>query len=917
MCTSSAPGDGEVIFCDESDAVNNTIDLNLNGVDIVNERGGQFGHGIQVDSFGDVTRTNISFINGSITTDGDGIQVLKQDFGGGTGTITVDVKDSIFRTADRAISVETDQSAGVGNPNVKISASRTKITTEDALQGAVFGWKHGSGSGNVIIDLDDTDVTNGEETPTGTSNAHGVSGVIGTYGDTVAMGDIDIDISGGTIKTTTPGSSGVYAEHFATGDIDITVENAMVTTTGGLSSDPIESVGIYGWHYGGGNTDISLTNTTVSTVGDQSYGVWSRVEDPDNATPQAASDVHISATGGAITTRGILAHGVYGYMISPSADTLKIELNNVEIRTDGTADHSEHNYNLSAGIYGLSLGTGNLDIDAWGGSVTTQGRLSYGIYARHHGSGEVVRVRTHDGHEITTTGPSGHGIVGYHFGTGDTRTIDITVGGPVTVSGTGAQGVRVGAVISDVPERMATLDDEGYRRQTVRVDSSISSQGPGIYLTNGGRVVIGPQGSIDSASGIAILATGTVPEDNFNAVAAILPKLRVDLNLGGRQVRQAIGDNRIVNDGGETTIAMNNVVLYDGARGATGNTAPNGVWDVRVRKEGVAASRDFSAQDFTESEVRCPQGQIGFPNCMPFVEEYAPRSALYETLPDVLLRLQHRDAVRASRSRPERPGWVRVTGRTGNQDFERSTVGAEYDLDYFEVEVGKHVLLDNGLDAWMALHYLDGTAEVSSPVKGGDIDVQGLGVSLELCRGCEDGDWYASGRIALARYDLDLTSDSRGRLQSGVDATAWGLRLEAGRHLQRGGIQLTPRIRLTHANVSVDRFTDAVEARVSYPDEDRFAVALGVLAKSASETEGGPALWGSLDFEHRPGDVQTTARVSGERLEARPETDSLLFGAGGTWRRGDLEIHASLSAREELGSGGEEYGVTLGLDLQF
>ena len=151
-----------------------------------------------------------------------------------------------------------------------------------------------------------------------------------------------------------------------------------------------------------------------------------------------------------------------------------------------------------------------------------------------------------------------------------------------------------------------------------------------------------------------------------------------------------------------------------------------------------------------------------------------------------------------------------------------------------------------------------------------------------------------------------------------MDATAWGVRLEAGWRLQQWNMRLTPRIRLAHANVSVDRFTDAVEARVSYPDEDRSAVALGMMVESASPaTEGEPSLWGSLDFEHRLGDGQTTARVSGERLTARPETDSLLLGVGGTWRRGDLTIDAGLSAREELGSGGEEYGATFSLDLQF
>ena len=225
----------------------------------------------------------------------------------------------------------------------------------------------------------------------------------------------------------------MYAEHFATGDIYITVENAKVTTTGGPSSgnSPIPSVGVYGWHYGGGNTDISLTNTTVSTMGDLSHGIWVRVWDPDQGnTPQAASDVRISATGGSITTNGKQAHGVYGYM-SPSTDTLEIELNNVDIKTESTEDYS-NGLTLATGAYGLHEGTGNLDIDARGGSIATKGSFSYGIYARHHGSGDAVTVRTQDGHSISTMGPSGHGIVGYHLGTHDTRSIDITVGGSVT-----------------------------------------------------------------------------------------------------------------------------------------------------------------------------------------------------------------------------------------------------------------------------------------------------------------------------------------------------------------------------------------------------------------------------------------------------------------------------------------------------
>ena len=855
---------------------------------------------------------------------------------------------------------------GFGSPAIAQNSNCNNATPGDPIH-----CKEGASSTDPItIDVDGIDITTGVVSQIQNTGEPGVQALH------QGNGNIDIDISGTTTTstiTTTGNSPGdaISALHTGTtGAITITVEDTEITTTGENTR------GIDAQNRAVGNVEADLTDVTINTHGRGATGLEVKQQNAGTSISHAI----LTADRVTVTTRGEIARGLRATREVGPGD-VRMTISNSKITTEHTGDDSYGIYGYKAG----SEGDGSIDIDLTGGSTTTKGTLafgviawhqesqgdhdvtgditidllrhavrtegtgdavgvrdddatySYGIYARHHNSGNI-NINLGEGSSVTTLGHNSHGIVAYHFGTADTRAIDITVGGSVTVNGTGAQGVRVGTIIGGVPQRMAALDDEGYRRQTVRVDSSISSQGPGIYLTNGGRVVIGPQGSIDSASGIAILATGTVPEDRSdsnNIVAAIPPKLRVDMDLDGRQVSQVIGDNWIINDGGGTTLVVNGVKLHDATTGVVpGASAPNGAFevraqanDVRIREEGVRvldrtdpdpanwvvsdpvagviADRDFSAVDFGEARLM-------------FMEEYAPRSALYEALPDVLLRLQQRDAVRAPLSRPERSQWVRVTGRTGSQDFKRSTVGIEYDTDYFEIEAGKHVLLDNGLDAWVALYYLDGTAEVSSPMKGGDIDMQGLGLSLELCRGCESGDWYASGRLALARYDLDLSSDERGRLKSGVKATAWGLRLEAGRRLQRWNMQLTPRIRLTHANMSVDRFTDAVEARVSYSDEGRSAVALGVMAESASPaTESGPSLWGSLDFEHRLGDGQTTARVSGERLTARSETDSLLLGVGGIWRRGDLEIHASLSAREELGSGGEEYGATFSLDLQF
>ncbi len=81
-------------------------------------------------------------------------------------------------------------------------------------------------------------------------------------------------------------------------------------------------------------------------------------------------------------------------------------------------------------------------------------------------------------------------------------------------------------------------------------------------------------------------------------------------------------------------------------------------WVVSESAAGVVADRDFSAQDFNERRKptppppMCPPGQVGTPpDCsVPeepepepetgtpmLVEEYAPRAALYEVLPDFML----------------------------------------------------------------------------------------------------------------------------------------------------------------------------------------------------------------------------------------------------------------------------------------
>ena len=485
--------------------------------------------------------------------------------------------------------------------------------------------------------------------------------------------NIDIDTSNITISTTADVEGGIEAIHFGNGDVEVNMLGGVSITTGGGDARRVD-VENQGDNTVGNVVVKARGQNTVTTAGDGAHGLHVARRDAGGV-----GKVRMDIQDIAITTAGTGAHGIYGDH-SGTGD-MELDVRNATIVTESIDLNPTCDDTLSHGIYANQIGMGDVDIDIQGGSIETRGAYSYGVYGRltkaDHGG--LLSIRTGGGHTITTTGKSGHGIVAYNYGTLPTSTTPINVGGNITTTGAGAQGVRVGALSSGAPVRVAAIGDDGYRQQTVMVNGSVMGNAVGIFLAGGGRVVIGPRGSIGATSGIAILATGDTPgADPLDPL--LNPKLRVDMNLGGRRVARAIGRNRIINDGGETTIAVNGVVLHEGATGVTGLTARNGAWNVRMREEGVnvtdytdsdpanwvvsesaagvVADLDFSAQDFNERRKptppppMCPPGQVGTPpDCsVPeepepepetgtpmLVEEYAPRAALYEVLPDFML----------------------------------------------------------------------------------------------------------------------------------------------------------------------------------------------------------------------------------------------------------------------------------------
>ena len=898
---SNTPAAGERVECAEDSASTDDIDILLEGVDV------------------DIVSTQA-------TT--PAVHARHE----GSGDIDIDVTHGLDES-DRVVRSTID-------------------TSGEAFSYAIHG-QH-DGAGTVDIALSDT-----------TINTTGLAGeaIRGLHNGT---GQILVDLDDIEIHTTGRSGMAVRLLHYGAGRIRLDVDDTEITTTGR------DGIGLYARHYNtsseegaDANVSIEASSTGITTEGQSAHGIWSASEGPGDTT--------VTSNSNTITTKGRYASAIFGYhlgdgdiVITSTQDTISTEndLDGGFSSADGIrAWHQRGNGDafikvvggsirtagsLSAGITGWHGSTrydpvatrGLVDVEVEDTVIETAGSYGYGIWGVHTGNGGV-RIVTKGNSRITTTGASAHGIVAYHSGTGEDRSIDITVGGTVDAQGAGADGVRVGRVSSGNAERAAAFDGDGYRKQTVRVNGRIAAAtGAGILLAGGGRVFIGPTGSIEADSGIAILASGDTPGDN-EGDPAIKPKLFIGMELDGRRVADVIGDGWILNDGGETSIAVNGTLLHDGATGAVkGAVAANGAWNVSIRNAGVRvtdradpdpanwtvsepatgviADRDFSADDFTET---CPAGQFGSPpNCRApraifrppeqdpplfesvlfylqsqggtsptpeFLEVYAPRAAVYEALPGFLLRLNALDSGGFRALSQEAVSWARLSGGRGAYEPERASVGAEFDLRRHSLEAGLDIPLGESTVGLVSIRSIRGSADVSAPTGGGKIDAGGYGAAAGLSVNGPNG-LYARGGLSYTDYKLDFVSDTQGILKTDVDAGGWFLDFEAGQRNRLNGMaNVSPRIRAAYSKIDADDFADTVSARVSISDASRFtgAVGVAVAAQAADRSTDGLALRGSIDLERTFGGATTRVLVSGEDLFSEAPRTRLLTAFGATYRR--------------------------------
>ena len=784
----------------------------------------------------------------------------------------------------RAVSIKTDLNEeravfGMhqGSGDIGINFRDGLIGTEGRNAPGIIGWHNGN-TGNTRITVQRSPIT------TAGWHSHGV------YGAQYAAGDLGIHVEGGSVTTKGGSASGIIGLHGgASGDLAITMRDSSIKTTGrqahgidgwsgwragatgnvgiamrggSISTEGQNSHGIFGVQYAAGDLGIHAGGGSVATAGEQAHGIvgWHNGN---------TGNTRITVQGGSIATAGRRSHGLYGLQFSKAEGNLDIHVEGGSITTSGEQAH---------GIYGRYRGvSGNLGITIQGGSITTTGRQAHGISGRHGGASGDLAI-TMQGGLITTAGEQAHGIRGEQHGSGE---IHINVqGGTILASGPDASGIRVGGLDeSGVFQGAAGVGSDGYRRQTVTVDGRVrggAGAGAGVSLLGGGKVVIGPQGHLSADSGVAVRSSGG--------------HLRMDIWLNGRLMEEAM-DGEVLNDGGRIDLTVSGMLLHDGATCAAGCWGANGVWDVLARAEAETTSRR------------------GGPVKIEFVEAYAPRTVLYESLPGLLLRLDEGPP----RRRPETLAWTQIEHAVGHGEPARSQTGARYDYDRTEIVAGMSRAWDRGVSGSLWLRGARVAAETEVLSGRSELDVQGVGVGLDVRWRGPDG-LELSGQLSLTDYDVDASSRRHGRLLREVGAQVLSARLAAGRRMALGpGATLLPRAWLRYAEMKVDDFTDAVGLQASYADESRSTGGLGLVAEWA---DSGRSLYGSIDLERLLGGEATAVEMSGRRFGAATERTRSWLGFGGESRERRLTLRGGVRLADP-GGRNEEFAASFSLAGHF
>ena len=870
----------------------------------------------------------------------------------GSGTIYTDTA---------GISLQRD-----GTGLLKLEFTQGKIVSGGTTEGVGIFLRH---KGEASEEAKGIHVVSGADIDLSEHTSDSKVGIHATTGDAPADATIPIAIrvAGGTIDVSDPassnptvGGSAVKAEQYAKGDIAITVEKAARL---GTQEAVAGAYGIEAWLRAGGEGDSSEGDIRITHRGSihAGTGIFAR----SDATSAEKGSIAITTEAGSTIVakefkeyRTIAENGILA-AITKAASTGDITIAHkgeieaggrvIDARNSGTGDVTVTTGKGSKitgdadGIYATS--TGDLTI-THKGEIEVGGRGIFTII--NNGTGDFT-VTTGAGSRIVARGEAtfSSGINASVRGAGATGDVTVVHGGEITAkeegiyvsnrktsaAGTGAirvttargskvaaekQGILVwhqGTGIFDVAVRGTVTGDSAHTSgsDTDYAGVHIQVKTTDTRAGGGGKIVLGPMAHLSAKSGTAIKI-----DERAGAVTVILEKDGYGLagQLEGKILNADSTTTAFKARTGETGMEM---ALKVGdrvdMRGAT-----HGLYDKvhRTQLMTITGGHEFKKV----SEIRL----------------YQDRARVYEALPAVLLDLNGQLPYQERMAAP-RDGdglWARLAAGDGARRPARATTARGFTGRALAWDVAQYGF-EGGLDfrpaaterllLGVSLHARQGTATVAH---GGTIEVSGFGGGGAATYRDATG-LYLDGRFSYTYFDdVDLTSRTRGPVQSDLSGHGYALGLEAGKRLGWEGLDhvaLTPRARVVWSTVALEDFADlagvAGSGRVALEMATSLKGRLGLLTETAfggatleDWTGDGGRLFGSLDVEHEFSADRET-RASGTALASEVQATWGRVGLGGavSWTEGLTLSGEGFYAT--AGSANTDFGGSLTLTLRF
>ena len=610
----------------------------------------------------------------------------------------------------------------------------------------------------------------------------------------------------------------------------------------------------------------------------------------------------------------------------------------------GASDAWKAEVRALAGWYNV----GNVRVAMTGGAIDTRGDGIRAWYAKPHDMNGAIAVTVAEGARVTG---GAAGIYVANAGLGLRIAKKYT---PRTI-----QDMEANRNLG--PDALVTLPK--YRNQVVRVDGTVTGgSDAAVHLAGGGALIVDGEGKLVAGAGRpAVLVNDPAPAIIYIAGEA----------TGSEGAEAAVH----LTGGGYAVVGLTGGVRANGAPLAIridrppGDTTPSGVFvhvpsgraapltrqgtAAALKRAGISASKNVGVggnavgDNITVVEAMIVNGREqtttvrvdleldsrGVPMLGPDLpnesfrcretREAMDRCRLYRALPSALLAMTGLPGrtERMSAARDGAGGWALVEATSGKWTAAGPAAATAQDkLTYrhsrFGIRAGADVAATGeNVRLGVSAHGFRGSAKTPS---SGTAKLSGAGLGVYAAAAFDDG-LHVDVQAAATWYDADV--DAPDARKNDAMGRGYAASLELGRRFAgSGGMAVVPRAGLLWSSASLDSFEDvaksdtAAPATVSVKDASRLTGSVGVGVESV--VDDGARLFGSLDVSQELSG-RMEASVSEETLKSTARKTTVRAGVGGLFDLGDGASLRASAGYATAGSGNDEFGGGLSLDVRF